>query len=179
VGHPPLRAIVVPCLQCGGCCLSSLCCSTRWSSSRYVATLAMPPLEALSLRATVNQSRRFGPIQDGGGAFRLDRAAFSAARRTTTGGFRRRRPHDWQGHSIRQRRCSAKVLRKVLAHGLRHAGRSLSRSQERDRRPCPTPPVILHHMWIDATEFRWRKEVNAAASREMLSSPLADERPPW
>jgi hypothetical protein len=24
--------------------------------------------------------------------------------------------------------------------------------------------VILHRMWIDATEFRWRKEVNTAAA---------------
>jgi transposase len=29
------------------------------SSSMYAATLAMPPVGALSLRATVNQSRRF------------------------------------------------------------------------------------------------------------------------
>jgi hypothetical protein len=93
---------------------------------------------ALSLRATVNQSRRFARSKTVEAHFGLTPRRFQA-RRTTTGGSRRRGCHDCGRHSIRQRRCSANVLRKVPAHGLRHAGRSLSRSQERDRRPCPTP----------------------------------------
>jgi transposase len=51
----------------------------------------------------------------------------------------------------------------VLAQGLGHADRSPSRRQEGDRRLGATPRRHLHRMWTDGTQFRWRREANAAA----------------
>jgi transposase len=122
------------------------------------------PVVALTFRATVDQPQRFARSKMVGAHFGLVPRRFQSGET------------DYDG---RISKCGDAMMRTalyegsagtpdtypemVLAQGLGHADRSPSRRQEGDRRLGATPRRHLHRMWTDGTQFRWRREANAAA----------------
>jgi hypothetical protein len=67
----------------------------------------------------------------------------------------------------------------VVVEGMGHARRSAARDASSDRRGRRLA-VVLHRMWVDGSEFRWRKDstrTQETAFKEITRSASAEKRP--
>ena len=132
---------------------------------RLMTVPGVGPVVALTFRATVDQAQRFARSKTVGAHFGL------APRRFQSGEM------DYDG---RVSKCGDAMMRTALYEA---AQVLLTRTQKWSwlkawaiqvarRRGAKKAivalarrlAVVMHRMWIDGTEFRWRKETNAAAA---------------
>lgn len=173
VGHPPLEAIVAPLLAVRRVLREQFAVLHKMVLDRVrrdrlcrrlMTVPGVGPVVALTFRATVDQPQRFARSKTVGAHFGL------APRRYQSGDT------DYDG---RVSKCGDAMMRTALyeaaqvlltrtqkwswlkAWGMRVARRRGGKKAivALARRLA----VILHRMWIDGSQFRWRKEVNAAA----------------
>lgn len=174
VGDPPLEAIVVPLLAVRRVLREQLAVLhkmvlDRVRSDRLCRRLmtvpGVGPVVALTFRATVDQPQRFARSKTVGAHFGL------APRRFQSG------ETDYDG---RISRCGDAMMRTALYEAaqvlltrtrkwswLKAWGMQVARRRGGKKAIIALArrlAVILHRMWVDGTQFRWRKEVNAVAA---------------
>jgi transposase len=173
VGHPPLEAIVASLLAVRRVLREQYAVLhkmvlARVRSDRLCRRLmtvpGVGPVVALTFRATVDQPQRFARSKTVGAHFGL------APRRFQSG------ETDYDG---RISKCGDAMMRTALyeaAHvlltrtqkwsWLKAWGMRVARRRGGKKAKVALArrlAVILHRMWTDGTQFRWRKEVHAAA----------------
>ena len=132
---------------------------------RRLITWGEWPAVALTFRATVDQPQRFARSKMVGAHFGLVPRRFQSGET------------DYDG---RISKCGDAMMRTALYEAaqvlltrtqkwswLKAWGMQLARRRGGKKAIVALArrlAVILHRMWIDATEFRWRKEVNTAAA---------------
>jgi hypothetical protein len=114
---------------------------------------------ALTFRATVDQPQRFARSKTVGAISVLHRAALSPVRPTTTGESKGLGTPLYARHSMRPRRCSSHEPRNGPGSRL---GQGMQVARRRGGKKAIIAParrlaVILHRMWADGTQFRWRQ----------------------
>ena len=171
VGHSPLEAIVAPLLAVRRVLREQFAVLHKMVLERVrrdplcrrlMTVPGVGPVVALTFRATVDQPQRFARSKTVGAHFGL------APRRYQSGDT------DYDG---RVSKCGDAMMRTALyeaaqvlltrtqkwswlkAWGMQVARRRGGKKAIVARRLA----VILHRMWTDGSQFRWRKEVNAAA----------------
>src|SRR5215472_16115960 len=107
----------------------------------------------------------FCPFQDGGSTFWLGAAPFSVRR----DGLRREDLEMWGRHDADRTYEAAQVLltRTQKWSWLKAWGMQLARRRGGKKAIVALArrlAVILHRMWIDGTQFRWRKAADAVAA---------------
>jgi transposase len=173
VGHPPLEAIVAPLLAVRRVLREQFAVLHKMVLDRVrrdrlcrrlMTVPGVGPVVALTFRATVDQPQRFARSKTVGAHFGL------APRRYQSGDT------DYDG---RVSKCGDAMMRTALYEAaqvlltrtqkwswLKAWGMQLARRRGGKKAIVALArrlAVILHRMWIDGSQFRWRKEVNAAA----------------
>jgi hypothetical protein len=74
-----------------------------------------------------------------------------------------RRRRDDAGHALRGSPEHAALEEMVMAQGLGDAGRQARGIKRAIVALARRLAIILHRIWVDGTEFRWTREILAAA----------------
>lgn len=173
VGHSPLEAIVAPLLAVRRVLREQYAVLHKMVLDqvrndrlcrRLMTVPGVGPVVALTFRATVDQPQRFVRSKTVGAHFGL------APRRFQSG------ETDYDG---RISKCGDVMMRTVLYEAaqvlltrtqkwswLKAWGMQVARRRGDKKAKVALArrlAVIMHRMWTDGTQFRWRKEVNAAA----------------
>jgi len=173
-GHPPLEGIVAPLLAVRRvlreqfAVLHKMVLDRVRSDRRCRRLLTVPgvgPIVALTFRATVDQPQRFACSKTVGAHFGLAPGRYQSG------------DTDYDG---RVSKCGDAMMRTALYEAsqvlltrtqkwswLKAWGMQLARRRSSKKAIIALArrlAVILHRMWTDGTQFRWRKETDAVAA---------------
>ena len=173
VGRQPLEAIVVPLLAVRRVLREQFAVLHKMVLDRVrcdrlcrrlMTVPGVGPVVALTFRATVDQPQRFARSKAVGAHFGLAPSRFQSGETDRDG---------------RISKCGDALMRTALYEAalvlltrtqkwswLKAWGMQIARRRGGKKAIIALArrlAVILHRMWIDGTQFRWRKEVNAAA----------------
>jgi transposase len=173
MGHPPLEAIIVPLLAVRRVLREQFALLHKMVLDRvrsdrlcrrFMTVPGVGPVVALTFRATVDQPQRFARSKMVGAHFGLVPRRFQSGET------------DYDG---RISKCGDAMMRTALYEAaqvlltrtqkwswLKAWGMRIARRRGGKKAIVALArrlAVILHRMWTDGTQFRWRKEANAAA----------------
>ena len=173
-GQPPLEMIVVPLLTVRRVVREQLAKLDKMVLDqvrddklcrRLMTVPGVGPIVALTFRATVDQAQRFARSKTVGAHFGLAPRRFQSGER------------DYDG---RVSKCGDAMMRTALYEAaqvlltrtqtwswLKAWGMQVARRRGAKKAIVALArrlAVVMHRMWVDGTEFRWRKEADTAAA---------------